>query len=190
MFTFEKMGLFIFSTTWNTVASLDKSLYTRYQKNTTKDSCSWSRYKLFLVCEDHQKIRSSNQNHQKSRKCFPHLVWYHFKTRNQHFFFTSNFPVLVGYGVGCGSAFQISIARDPQHCTKKMDFFLAQVVTIYMCSLFLFSPGTDDKLGIMEVGLFIGLTSLGLYFITVLFNYAKNYVKNRTVSFSLRYRGV
>jgi len=42
------------------------------------------------------------------------------------------------------------------------------------------TPGVDDKLGIMEVGLFIGLTSLGLYFITVLFNYAKNYVKNRT----------
>ncbi|XP_023331396.1 uncharacterized protein LOC111703628 isoform X2 [Eurytemora carolleeae] len=38
------------------------------------------------------------------------------------------------------------------------------------------SPGIDDKLGIMEVGLLIALTSLGLHFTNVLLNYVKTYI--------------
>ena len=40
----------------------------------------------------------------------------------------------------------------------------------------MFSPGIDDKLGIMEVGLLIALTSLGLHFTNVLLNYVKTYI--------------
>ena len=46
----------------------------------------------------------------------------------------------------------------------------------------MFSPGIDDKLGIMEVGLLIALTSLGLHFTNVLLNYVKTYIYALEVS--------